>query len=478
MTNVELAKIDLPEFGLPTVEPSIPAETYEKRVGTVQRRLSAPQHTEHMALVVYGDREHFANLAYLTGYDPRFEEAMLILSSKRAGTPGTQVWNTPILVVGNEGWSYAEIVPIQHQRVLYQSFSLLGQARGDSLSLEEIFHQAGILPGSYVGVVGWKYFDERESYTPRTWIDAPAFIVDTLRDIVGDRSLVSNVTHLFQDPLDGLRAVNEVDQLAAFEFAATHTAQALRNVIFGLKAGMTEHEATRLMQLNGIPISVHVMLSSGPRVGLGLASPSMRAIQQGEPMMMALGLWGGLNARAGFVVHDDSELPADIRDYVEKLVAPYFRAVVEWYERVGIGVKGGELYDIIHKHIGDPFFGVGLNPGHLIHLDEWVHSPIYKGSDLQLKSGMAIQVDVIPATHSPYFTTNIEDGIALADEELRAEFERKYPEAWGRIQERRRFMEQVIGIHLKPEVLPFSNIPAYLPPYLLNPGMAMRVTGK
>jgi hypothetical protein len=118
---------------------------------------------------------------------------------------------------------------------------------------------------------------------------------------------------------------------------------------------------------------------------------------------------------------------------------------------------------------------VGLNPGHLIHLDEWLHSPIYKGSELRLKSGMAIQVDVIPATHSPYFTTNIEDGIALADDELRAEFERKYPEAWGRIQARRRFMEEVIGIRLKPEVLPFSNIPAYLTPYLLSPGMAMRV---
>jgi hypothetical protein len=32
-------------------------------------------------------------------------------------------------------------------------------------------------------------------------------------------------------------------------------------------------------------------------------------------------------------------------------------------------------------------------------------------------------------------------------------------------------MEEVIGIHLMPEVLPFSNIPAYL----LSPGMAMRL---
>jgi hypothetical protein len=82
---------------------------------------------------------------------------------------------------------------------------------------------------------------------------------------------------------------------------------------------------------------------------------------------------------------------------------------------------------------------------------------------------------VIPATGSAYCTSNIEDGIALADEDLRAEFATKYPEAWGRIQARRQFMTETLGIRLRPEVLPFSNIPAYLPPYLLSPHMAMAV---
>ena len=88
---------------------------------------------------------------------------------------------------------------------------------------------------------------------------------------------------------------------------------------------------------------------------------------------------------------------------------------------------------------------------------------------------MALQVDVIPATNTPYFTTNIEDGIALADEGLRTEFASKYPEAWERIGSRRAFMEEELGISLKPEVLPFSNIPAYLPPFLLSPHRAMRL---
>jgi hypothetical protein len=477
MTTVELAPMDLPEFGLPIVEPRIPAETYERRIQAAQARVM-PETAGHVALVVYGDREHFANLAYLSGYDPRFEEALLILSSKTSEVAGLRQWNEPVLLVGNEGWSYAEICPLKHKRVLYQSFSLPGQPRGDSHSLEEIFHEAGIGHDSTVGVVGWKYFDERESYSPRTSLEIPSFIADTLRSVVGDRDKVVNLTHQFMDPLDGLRAVNEVDQLAAFEFAETHCSQSTRNVIFGLRAGMTEYDAVKLMQLNGMPLSCHVMTSSGPRVAVGLSSPSSRQIEVGDPMQIALGVWGALNARVGFVAHDASELPKNIQDYVDKLVTPYFRAIVEWYEHIGIGVAGGELYDIIHKHLCDPFFGVGLNPGHLIHLDEWVNSPIYKGSDLRLKSGMALQVDVIPATHSPYFSTNIEDGIALADADLRGEFERKYPEAWGRIQARRAFMQDVLGIRLKPEVLPFSNIPAYLPPYLLSPGMAMRVVKK
>ena len=53
---------------------------------------------------------------------------------------------------------------------------------------------------------------------------------------------------------------------------------------------------------------------------------------------------------------------------------------------------------------------------------------------------MAIQCDIIPATGTPYFTTNIEDGVALADESLRAAFAAAYPDAWARIQARRRFM--------------------------------------
>jgi len=68
-TRVELAEIVLPEFGLPQIEPTIPAATYDSRIAEARRRAS---NAGYDVLMTYADREHFANLAYLTGFDPRF----------------------------------------------------------------------------------------------------------------------------------------------------------------------------------------------------------------------------------------------------------------------------------------------------------------------------------------------------------------------------------------------------------------------
>ena len=461
---VELAPLDLPAFGLPTVEPIITAEMYRDRIQRLVERAA-----DYDLLVVYGDREHAANMAYLTGYDPRFEEALLVIDVHGKVKP--------LLLVGNEGFGYAHISPIINdlEVSLYQSFSLLGQDRSRSPQLAAILQAAGIGPGKKIGVAGWKHFNAAETDTPATWLEIPSYLADTLRDLAGAVQLVHNTNAIFMDSRGGLRTINEVEQLARFEFASTYTSQGVRNILFGVKPGLTELETAFLMQLNGLPLSCHFMLSAGERAFLGMGSPSSRRIEHGDAFTIAVGVWGALNSRAGFMVATAAELPAGIQDYVDKLVAPYFSAIVGWYEHIGIGVTGGELYQIIHDRIGDPFYGVNLNPGHLIHLDEWVDSPIYAGSTEVLHSGMALQVDVIPATGTPYFTSNIEDGIALADADLRQQFAVQYPEAWDRIQARRDFMQNALGIHLKPEVLPFSNIPAYLPPFLLAPTRAMRV---
>ncbi|MBO6719673.1 MAG: M24 family metallopeptidase [Rhizobiaceae bacterium] len=462
MRRVELRQVSLPEFGEPTVMPVIPRSTYEARIAAA---LACAKAIGLDGLVVYGDREHAANVAYLSGYDPRFEETLLVLMPER----------TPQLLVGNEGWGYAEIVGGPYERVLYQSFSLPAQPRGKSPALADLLAEAGIGSGQRLGAIGWKPFGLGDHGLGVDALDLPSFVADTLRQLVGSGGSIVNAADILMSPADGLRADNDADQLALFEFAATFTSQGLRNVLENIEPGMTELQSARLMRMNGLPHSCHPMLTAGPRAFYGLPSPGMREIARGDPVTMAYGVHGALNARAGFLVEDAAELPGDISDYVERLVAPYFTAIVGWYETIGIGVPGGALWKAVHDVIGDPFFGVSLNPGHLIHIEEWMHSPVFSGSGMPMRSGMTVQVDVIPAAGPPYFTTNIEDGIALADEALREEIAARYPEAWNRIERRRAFMTEVLGIELKPEVLPFSNIPAFLPPFWLARSMAMAV---
>ena len=113
-------------------------------------------------------------------------------------------------------------------------------------------------------------------------------------------------------------------------------------------------------------------------------------------------------------------------------------------------------------------FNFAVNTGHTIHLDEWVDSPFYMGSSISLKSGLALQMDIIPVSKGEFVAANMEDGVILADETLRNKWAAQFPDSWKRIEQRRDFMIEQLGIHIKPQVLPLSNIPAYYAPYLLG----------
>ncbi|MFN8457987.1 MAG: hypothetical protein U0401_25605 [Anaerolineae bacterium] len=203
LKKIELTSIQLPEFGLPQQQPVISKQEYENRIELA--RAWARQAGLDF-LLVYGDREHFANLAYLTEHDPRFEEALLVLNS--AG-------GKPILILGNEGMGYAELVPIEIERKLYQGFGLLGQKRHTSPRLEPVLRECGLNQGQRIGLVGWKYVTPLESDDPEHWLDLPAYIVDLLRQLVGESNLV-NATGVFVNPGDGFRAVNQRRPVSRF----------------------------------------------------------------------------------------------------------------------------------------------------------------------------------------------------------------------------------------------------------------------
>jgi hypothetical protein len=458
---VKLIDAQLPDFGVPASRPELSRSHYASRLDALVRARRA---AGLEAVVIYADREHFANLAWLTGFDPRFEEALLVIAQGEI----------PTLLAGPENLGRAQNAAIEVQARLYPPFGLLGQDRSQTPALEEVLASAGIERGHRVGVLGWKYYGAFESPRPEAWFETPAFIIDTLRRMVGSEGRVVNANALLMDATTGLRAINEVEQIAQFEFGAVLASEALKALFRNLEPGMTEYAAVQSMGLGALPHSCHTMLSTGARLS-GLESPSGKVIARGDPLTTAVGYWGGLSSRVGWVVEDAAGLPADAADYVERLAMPYFACAAEWYATIGIGVTGGELDALVRKHLGAPFYNLVLNPGHLIHLDEWMNTPVYPGSREALRSGQAIQCDIIPAVGAPYYSANIEDGIALLDAAGRAALADRFPDVAARIAARRAFMGDVLGIQLKPEVMPLSNLAAALPPFLLAPNRLLAI---
>ena len=111
-----------------------------------------------------------------------------------------------------------------------------------------------------------------------------------------------------------------------------------------------------------------------------------------------------------------------------------------------------------------------LNPGHLTGHEEWSHTPIRPGSTDRLRSGMHVQVDVIPTPMKDGWALNCEDSIVLADADLRADVAARHPAVWRRIAARRAFVTETLGVAMDEAVLPLSNTPLCLPPLWLRSG--------
>ena len=125
MTAARVARLELPDFGMPDVRPGLAPATYVARLERLRERVQA---TGYDALVIYSDREHSANLSYLTGFDPRFEEAVLVLGG-RGG---------PALLTGPENQGAARAAAVALDVSLFPPFGLLGQDRSKTRPLDEL----------------------------------------------------------------------------------------------------------------------------------------------------------------------------------------------------------------------------------------------------------------------------------------------------------------------------------------------------
>lgn len=444
-----LEEIDLPEFGQSDDLPEIPAAEFERRI---KATLEQMQQYNLDFLVVFGDREHAANLAYLTRLDPRFEEALLLLHKS----------GTRKMLLGNECMSYTGICPIPMEYELFQEFSLLGQDRSKSRPLLEIFQSFGIQPGSTVGCSYHKYFSHELD------LDIPAYVANALFKAVGNSGKVCNTCAIFMDASTGLRQHNSLEELVRFEWASCRTSESIKNLVRQVKPGVRERELARNYVSDGLPYSCHPMVSTGQKSAMGLSSPSGNKVALKDPFTSAFGVWGALTCRAGMVAEHPAQLDKEVAEFFEKFWRGYFSTVVTWYEAIGIGISAGEVTDKVEAARDKMLFDFAVNTGHTLHLDEWVNSPFVKGSTIKLYSGMALQMDIIPVSKGEFVCANMEDGIALADEKLQARWASQFPSSWNRMKQRRAFMINRLGISIKPEVLPLSNIPAYYSPYLLS----------
>ena len=109
--------------------------------------------------------------------------------------------------------AYARI-PVKF--VLCQALSLPGQPADRFVSMEDCLREAGLASGLRVGLIGWKLFTEAFGRDHRHMFCVSAFIVEALRNVVGEH--IVNATGLLIDPRDGLRLVNDADEIAYLEY--------------------------------------------------------------------------------------------------------------------------------------------------------------------------------------------------------------------------------------------------------------------
>lgn len=406
------------------------------------------------ALVIYADLEHGNNFEYLIGFLPRFEEAMLVLYAD----------GTAYLVLGNENLNKASKARIPVTPVHMPHFSLPNQPMKTTKTVDEILCETNIQTATKIGLVGWKHFTSHLDDNA-TLFDLPYFVVESLRRICKEATLC-NAADIFIGE-DGVRTLNNANEFAHYEFGAALAGNCVLEAMNAMEEGKSEMEIAQHLDAAGQTHSVVTIMATGARFEKANMYPSAKQIKRGEPISITTGYKGGLQSRGGFAIADESELPEGQKDYLDRVAKPYFNAVVTWLETIHIGMKGKELYDIIEEVLPKATYGWSLNPGHLCADEEWLSSPIYPESQETIKSGMLFQIDIIPSVPG-YGGISCESGVLLADENLREQIKEAYPNLWNRIEERRAYMKEVLGIQLSEEILPTSMATAYCRPFLLN----------
>lgn len=406
------------------------------------------------SLIIYADLEHGSNFEYLTGFLPRFEEALLVLHKD----------GKTYLVLGNENLNKAGKARLDAKAVHMPHFSLPNQPMNTQETVQQILSKCELERSEKIGLVGWKNFTSVKEDNSQLF-DLPYFLVQAIQNLC-PKAKLQNATYLFIGE-KGVRTTNNANEIAHYEFGAALAGRCMLQAMNQIELGKTEMEVARGLSDLGQPHNVVTIMATGERFVKGNIYPSNKIIKKGDRLSLTTGYKGGLQSRSGYAVTQSTELPDEERDYLSAVAQPYFNAVKTWLETIKIGMQGQELYSKIEEVLPSEKYGWTLNPGHLSADEEWMSSPVYPQSKESIESGMLFQIDIIPSVPG-YSGVSCESGIFLANEQLRKKIKEEYPEIWVRVQSRREYIQHELGIALSDEILPTSSATAYLRPFMLD----------
>ncbi len=453
--NVKYAKVRQPDADSTLSPVLLSDQTMAERQ---QKVLQKMKENEIDSLVIYADLEHGSNFEYLTGFLPRFEEALLILHQN----------GDAYMIMGNENLNKVPHARIKATAIHCPHFSLPNQPMDTNFTFLDILKQSKLTHGETLGVVGWKLFTSHFEDN-QTLFDLPNYIIVALRAIVGER--IVNATSLFIGE-NGVRCINNVNEIEHYEFGASLASDCILKAMNAVKEGISEMELGGMLNAYGQKNSVITIAASGPRFIKANLYPTDHRVQIGDTISLTVGYKGGLSSRTAYAVENATQLPADAKDYINVVVKPYYHAIVTWLTNIHCGMKGKELYAQIEEALPKQQYHWTLCPGHLCADEEWLSSCIYETSEEKLQSGMILQTDIIPSVPG-YAGSNVESTVLLADAKLRHAIKEQAPALWDRMQKRRNYLIHELHIPLSEDVLPMCSTLAYLRPFLMNKEMAM-----
>ena len=193
--------------------------TKETVIERKHKILSLMKENNFSSLIIYADKEHGGNFEYLTGFIPRFEEALQILNVDGSST----------LILGNENYNKTKYSLIDSQGILCPLFSLPNQPMGNFRPVEFYLKQAKIDRSQKVGLVDWKLLsNDFNDFHSKSAM--PSFIVEGLEKLVSKSQLV-NATQLYMDPEKRSTVTNNANEIARYEYGASASDSILNAIV-------------------------------------------------------------------------------------------------------------------------------------------------------------------------------------------------------------------------------------------------------